>query len=78
LHFLAHIGGVHLAFLPMLLIGLQGIPRGIFELGPGLELFQLASSGGALVLASASLLFLYNLFFAWRSGRPARLTESIQ
>ena len=78
LHFLAHVGGVHLAFLPMLLIGLQGIPRRTFDLGPGLELFQLASSGGAVVLASASLLFLYNLFFAWRSGRPARLTESIQ
>ncbi len=78
LHFLAHVGGVHLAFLPMLLMGLQGIPRRVFDLGPGLELFQLASSGGALVLASASLLFLYNLFFAWRSGRPARQAEPIQ
>jgi len=78
LHFLAHVGGVHLAFLPMLLIGLQGIPRRVFELGPGVELFQLASAGGALTLAGASLLFLYNLFFAWRSGRPARLTEPIR
>ncbi|HLF36909.1 MAG TPA: cbb3-type cytochrome c oxidase subunit I [Anaerolineales bacterium] len=71
LHFLAHAGGVHLAFLPMLLIGLQGVPRRVFEIRPGLELFELASSGGALILAGASLLFLYNIFFAWRAGRPA-------
>ncbi len=71
LHFLAHAGGVHLAFLPMLLIGLLGAPRRVYAISPDLELFQLASSGGALILAGASLLFLYNMFFAWRSGRPA-------
>ncbi len=79
LHFLAHAGGAHLAFLPMLLIGLQGIPRRVFEFGPEVNLFQLASSGGALILAGASLLFLYNMFFAWRTGRATQgiLPESI-
>ncbi len=69
LHFLAHFGGVHMAFLPMFILGLLGTPRRVFDFDPDGQLFQLASTGGALMLAGAAFLFLYNLYFAWRSGK---------
>jgi len=58
-----------MAFLPMFILGLLGTPRRVFDFDPDVQLFQLASTGGALMLAGAAFLFLYNLYFAWRSGK---------
>jgi cytochrome c oxidase subunit 1 len=68
-HFLIHFGGVHMAFVPMFVLGLLGVPRRVVGIGAELEPLVLATGAGAMALAVASLMFLYNLFFAWRAER---------
>lgn len=70
LHFLAQFSGVHMTYLPMFAAGLYGAPTRVFDFGAALEPLQLAITGGALLLATAALMFLYNAYFGWRSGAP--------
>jgi cytochrome c oxidase subunit 1 len=65
--------GFQLAFFPMHLAGLLGMPRRVYTYpaGLGLELPNLLSTIGALVVASAVLLFVINGVLSLFRGDPA-------
>ncbi|WP_374471658.1 cbb3-type cytochrome c oxidase subunit I [Phenylobacterium sp.] len=60
--------GMHLAFLPMHLTGLMGMPRRVYTYlpGRGWELPNLISTVGAFILAAGVLLFLIDLLRNFR------------
>jgi len=66
-------GGFNLAFFPMHLSGLAGMPRRVYAYpaGVGLELFNLLSTIGSFVFAGGVLLFLVNAWRTLRHGDPA-------
>ncbi|MGH7608127.1 MAG: cytochrome c oxidase subunit I [Gemmatimonadales bacterium] len=72
-HFWLTLIGMNLAFFPMHLSGLLGMPRRIYtypaELGVG-DL-NLVSTAGAFVIGVATLLFFWNLLRTRRAGRAA-------
>lgn len=70
LHVLALFGGVHMTYLPMLAIGLLGLPSRVVDFHADLEPLQVAITAGAGLLTTAALIFLYNAYFGWRSGSP--------
>jgi heme/copper-type cytochrome/quinol oxidase subunit 1 len=72
-HFWLTFLGMNLAFFPMHLIGLLGMPRRIYTYGPelGVTRMNLVSTVGALVIGLATLLFLYNAWRTRRRGAPA-------
>ena len=65
--------GFQLAFFPMHFAGLMGMPRRVYTYpaGMGLELPNLLSSIGGVVVAGAVLLFVINMVLSARSGVPA-------
>jgi cytochrome c oxidase subunit I len=65
--------GFQLAFFPMHLAGIYGMPRRVYTYpaGMGLELPNLLSSIGSVVVALAVLLFVINLVVSLRSGRQS-------
>ena len=71
LHFWAMMIGMTVAFFPMHLIGLLGMPRRIYTYGPelGVETMNLVSTIGALFLGASMFIFLYN---AWRTARKGQ------
>ena len=60
--------GLHLAFFPMHLSGLLGMPRRVFTYLPSspLNLMNALSTSGALLFAAAVLLFLFDLVRSFR------------
>jgi len=65
--------GFNVAFFPMHLSGLNGMPRRVYAYpaGMGLELYNLISTIGAFVFALGVLLFLVNVYRSLRSGEEA-------
>jgi cytochrome c oxidase subunit I+III len=65
--------GFNVAFFPMHLSGLEGMPRRVYTYptGLGLETYNLISSIGAVVFALGVLLFLVNLAAALRRPKDA-------
>jgi cytochrome c oxidase subunit I+III len=65
--------GFHLAFFPMHILGLQGMPRRVFTypVDMGWGGLNLLSSAGAYMLASGVLVYLLNLAISARRGVPA-------
>jgi cytochrome c oxidase subunit 1 len=65
--------GFQLAFFPMHIAGINGMPRRVYTYpaGMGLELPNLLSSLGSAVVAVAVLLFVLNLIMSARAGRAA-------
>jgi cytochrome c oxidase subunit 1 len=65
--------GFQLAFFPMHTAGINGMPRRVYTYpaGMGLELPNLLSSVGSMVVAVAVLLFVVNLIISARTGRAA-------
>jgi cytochrome c oxidase subunit 1 len=65
--------GFQLAFFPMHIAGINGMPRRVYTYpaGMGLELPNLLSSLGSFVVALAVLLFVLNLVMSARAGRAA-------
>ncbi|HVF54274.1 MAG TPA: cytochrome c oxidase subunit I [Actinomycetota bacterium] len=63
LHFWLMFIGFNLAFGPMHILGLQGMPRRIYTYpdGMGWNIWNLVSTAGALVIALATLVFLVNV-----------------
>lgn len=72
-HFWLSLIGMNIAFFPMHLIGLLGMPRRIYTYGPdlGLETMNLVSTAGALLLGFAQLIFLFNAIRARKKGEVA-------
>jgi cytochrome c oxidase subunit I+III len=65
--------GFNVAFFPMHLSGLRGMPRRVYSYPVGLELetLNLVSTIGALILAVGVVSFLVNLFVSLRHGADA-------
>jgi len=74
-HFWTWFLGFNLAFAPMHLSGLLGQPRRTAvlpeELGPTVEMYNLISTVGALIIVVSTMIFLVNIFQSWRSDEKA-------
>jgi cytochrome c oxidase subunit I len=73
IHFWFTFIGMNLTFFPMHFLGLHGMPRRIFTYSDGLgfDEMNLLISVGSFILGFGTLIFTYNLFTAWRRGKPA-------
>jgi cytochrome c oxidase subunit I+III len=64
--------GFNIAFFPMHISGLMGMPRRIYTYPEGMwEWENLVSTIGAYMIAASVLLFIYNFFRSMRRGAPA-------
>jgi cytochrome c oxidase subunit I+III len=65
--------GFNVAFFPMHLSGLYGMPRRVYTYEPGLgwDALNFISTVGAYILGVGIVLFLLNVFWSLRSGEPA-------
>ena len=74
-HFWLTFIGMNVAFFPMHLSGLLGMPRRIYtygpDLGPGIAQLNLVSTVGALLVAVATLVFVWNMWRTRRHGEAA-------
>ncbi len=72
-HFWLAFIGFNLAFFPMHILGLRGMPRRVYTYQPdvGWTDLNLLVSAGSLVLAASFALFAWNVIRSWRSGEPA-------
>ncbi len=66
--------GVHLAFLPLFLAGVQGQVVDTYKFfdGTGVSGYNLVATIGTFVLAAGIVLTLVNAILSLKSGRPAR------
>jgi cytochrome c oxidase subunit I+III len=65
--------GFNVAFFPMHLSGLYGMPRRVYTYEPGLgwDMLNFISTVGSFILGVGVLLFVLNAFWSLRSGEPA-------
>ena len=72
-HFWLFFTGFNIAFFPMHLLGLHGMPRRVwtYQAGMGWEGMNLAATLGAFTIASSVLLFAFNAIRSIRRGRVA-------
>jgi cytochrome c oxidase subunit 1 len=70
-HFVMNFVGTNLAYLPMFLAGLLGMPRRVADYAPEFTALNQLASAGALLLALSTLPFLYNAVISWISGPKA-------
>lgn len=72
-HFLLQFIGMNLAFFPMHIVGVLGMPRRIYTYGSNLgwDTINLTETIGAYMIGISILVFLYNLITSWRSGAVA-------
>jgi cytochrome c oxidase subunit I+III len=65
--------GVNLAFFPMHIVGLLGMPRRVYtyDAGLGWEPYNLLSSIGVLVILPGIAVFIWNVIRSYRRGEPA-------
>lgn len=77
LHFWVTFVGTYLIFFPMHYVGLVGVPRRYPELGdtafvpPSVHTLNEFITIAALVVGAAQMVFLFNLFWSLRHGKPA-------
>ncbi|KJF72791.1 cbb3-type cytochrome c oxidase subunit I [Agrobacterium arsenijevicii] len=77
IHFWVTFLGAYAIFFPMHYLGLLGVPRRYYELGetafipPSAHTLNMFISVAALVVGAAQLLFLFNLAWSLRWGKPA-------
>jgi len=72
-HFWLTLIAMNLTFFPIHFSGLLGQPRRTFTYaeGLGLDTFNLISTIGAFLFTLAFVPLIWNLWYAWRRGRPA-------
>ena len=65
--------GFLMTFGPMHVSGILGMPRRIFTYYPdrGFDLWNQVSTAGVFVQAPAYLIFLWNVFYSLKHGKPA-------
>ena len=71
-HFWLMFIGMNLVFMPMHILGLEGMPRRVYTYGPGRgwEIWNFIETIGALIIAVAVLIFMVNFFISLRK-KPA-------
>jgi cytochrome c oxidase subunit 1 len=76
-HFWITFLGAYLIFFPMHYLGLLGVPRRYFEIGqtsfvpPSAESLNIFITVVALIVGLAQLVFVFNLFWSLKKGRPS-------
>ena len=72
-HFWLLFGGFHLAFFPMHITGLLGMPRRVYTYSAGLgwDWLNLISTAGAFVIALGIAVFIFNVAWSMWRGAPA-------
>jgi len=72
-HFWVSFIGMNLTFFPMHFSGLLGMPRRYYQYdaGQGIEIFNMLSSIGTLILIIGTLFGLINVFKSWKGGKMA-------
>jgi cytochrome c oxidase subunit I+III len=72
-HFWLFFIGFNVTFFPMHLLGLMGMPRRVYTYpgSLGWDLPNLIASLGSWVIAASVVVFLFNVLYAVRQGRPA-------
>jgi cytochrome c oxidase subunit I+III len=65
--------GFNVAFFPMHIVGLLGMPRRVYtyQLGLGWDIYNLISTIGAFILALGILIFVWNLLWSLQNGPSA-------
>lgn len=77
IHFWITFLGAYAIFFPMHYLGLMGVPRRYYELGetafipPSAHTLNMFITVAALIVGAAQLLFLFNLAWSLRWGKPA-------
>ncbi len=70
-HFFLTFVGFNLCFLPMHLLGLQGMPRRVSQYDPQFASINVICTIGAFLLAISTFPFLFNAIFSWIKGEKA-------
>jgi cytochrome c oxidase subunit 1 len=76
-HFWITFLGTYAIYYPMHYLGFMGVPRRYYAientvyLPPTVQMLNEAISIAALVVGAAQVVFLYNLFWSYRNGKPA-------
>src|SRR3990172_965357 len=72
-HFWLMLIGMNLAFMPMHILGLDGMPRRIatYQAGQGWDIWNLISTIGAFTIALSMLFFIFNFFKSLRGPKDA-------
>ena len=70
LHFALMFIGMNLAFMPMHVLGLKGMPRRIadYQSGQGWEIWNLIATVGAFIIAASMIVFVINFIHSLRSA----------
>jgi cytochrome c oxidase subunit I len=71
LHFWSTIITFNLTFAPMHVIGIQGMPRRVFDYADQYAGWNIMISISSFLLGLSSLIFLYNVVSSWRGGPRA-------
>lgn len=72
-HFWTAFIGFNIAFFPMHILGLMGMPRRVYTYQPefGWDGLNQLSTLGALLFFASFMIFLWNVATSWRNGAPA-------
>ncbi len=73
LHFWLMLLGFNITFFPMHLLGLEGMPRRIYDYSPtrGWTGLNVLATLGAFLIATSVLVYLINLYVSWKQHVPA-------
>jgi cytochrome c oxidase subunit 1 len=71
LHFWITLVAFNVTFFPMHWVGLQGMPRRVYDYEDRFGDWNLVMSIGSFVLGASVLIFFYNVIVSWRRGAPA-------
>jgi cytochrome c oxidase subunit 1 len=71
IHFWGSQIGFNVAFLSMLVAGLQGMPRRVADYAPQFATANFITSIFAYLLAASIVVFFYNVIYSWRRGEKA-------
>jgi cytochrome c oxidase subunit 1 len=70
-HFALNFIGTNLAYLPMFIAGLMGMPRRVSAYDASFTSYNQLATVGAMILAFSTLPFLYNAILSWARGPKA-------
>jgi cytochrome c oxidase subunit 1 len=71
IHFWLTFVAFNVTFAPMHLIGVQGMPRRVYDYAEEFATWNMIVSVASFVLGLSTLIFLYNVVTSWRSGPRA-------
>ena len=71
IHFWLTFVAFNVTFAPMHLIGVQGMPRRVYDYAEEFATWNMIVSVASFVLGLSTLIFLYNVITSWRSGPRA-------